>query len=384
MNLSITHDLEYLALFSFVLIFPKVLLRYQIPSGITALFIGVVAAYFDPKLKTDQLFKFLSQIGITSLFLFAGLEIEIKELKENRSYIFKYLIQSFIILGFMSFGMHRITQFPVQDSIIFCLGIFTPSAGFIINTLKTYDLTDYQEYWVKSKAISKEILAILILFLAMQGGDLKTLAISSGLFLALILTLPYVFKFFFRFISPFAPNSEIPFLVVLSLITGVLSKELGAYYLVGAFVVGIIGSTFKEEIFHEGEESIFKALSGFFGVFLPFYFFFAGLKISIEAFNLKQLILALGFIVLFIPLRFFYITFGMKTFLKTGEKGEKIISLFLLPNLIFGIVIAGILLEREAISLDYVYALLIYTIASSIIPALFFRPDKQTLLSDSK
>ena len=70
-QISITNDLEYLALFSLVLLFPKILMRFNIPSGITALVIGVAASQLDPNLSDDKLFRFLSQIGITSLFVFA-------------------------------------------------------------------------------------------------------------------------------------------------------------------------------------------------------------------------------------------------------------------------------------------------------------------------
>ena len=92
MNIPFSQDLEYLALFSLVLIFPKMLLRFKIPSGITALLIGCAAALYDPNLKNDQLFRFLSQIGITSLFVFAGLEVEWKELKEDKKYFVGYII----------------------------------------------------------------------------------------------------------------------------------------------------------------------------------------------------------------------------------------------------------------------------------------------------
>lgn len=365
-------DLEYLAIFTLVLILPKLLLRFKVPSGITALLIGTIFGTFDSSLTENQLFRFLSQIGITSLFVFAGLEVDFKEIKNDRTYLFKFLSKSIFVLVAIAICFHYFFAIPLQESIIFSLGIFTPSAGFIMNSLHSYNVSEDQEYWIKSKAISKEIVAILLLFLALQSGEWKSFAISISFFVALFISLPPIFRFFFKFVSPYAPNSEVPFLVVLSLVAGVLSKEVGAYYLVGAFAVGLIGSQFKKEIFKESEHSLFMALSSFFNVFLPFYFFYSGLKISPNELSLGALYIAIGLFVAFVPMRVFLIRMSMKLFLKDYNPEAFNISLSLMPTLIFGLVISSILKERGIIDPKWIYALIIYTIMTSLIPAIIF------------
>ena len=167
LNLSISQDLEYLAIFSLVLIFPKVLLRFKVPSGITALVIGLVVSIFDPDLSSDKLFRFLSQIGITSLFLFAGLEVDFKELKEDRKHLSVYLLKSVFAMLAIGAAFHHFAGTPFQDSLLLSLGIFTPSAGFILTSMHSHSMSEDQEYWVKSKAISKEVVAIILLFFAL-------------------------------------------------------------------------------------------------------------------------------------------------------------------------------------------------------------------------
>ena len=368
----LTKDLEYLIIFSLVLIFPKVLQRYKIPSGITALTIGIILSVIDPAVKSDPLFRFLSQIGITSLFLFAGLEVSFKELKKDKVYLVKYLSKFIFILGLIAFGIKSIFTIDIQSSLLLALGIFTPSAGFILTSLHAYDIDKDQEYWVKSKAISKEVISILLLFVALQGNDIKSLLISLTFYIGLYIFLPMLFKFFFKFVSPYAPNSEIPFLVALSLISGVVSKELGAYYLVGAFAVGIVGSKFRRQIFKEGEHTLFRALSGFFSVFLPFYFFYAGLALSVDGFNSNALLIGLVMFLIFVPLRIFMINISFKSFIKDIKFDTKKISLSLMPTLIFGLIIANILLERNEVDRPIVYGLICYTILTSILPAIFF------------
>ncbi len=381
-KLPLSSDLEYLAIFSLVLILPKILVRFKLPTGITALTIGVLAGSLDPRLANDQLFRFLSQIGITSLFVFAGLEVEFEELKEDKSYLSKYLVKTLVILFTIASAFYYLLGFPFQEAFIYSLGIFTPSAGFIINSLHSFKISEDTEYWVKSKAISKEILAILLLFFALQGGNPKSLAISIVFYTALYFILPKVFRYFFKFISPYAPNSEVPFLVLLSLICGVISKELGAYYLVGAFAVGLIGSKFKNEIFKDNQETLFSSLSSFFNVFLPFYFFFAGLKIKLYELSFESLYFALGLLCIFVPLRIILIRTSITYILKDITQNTFKISMSLMPTLIFGLVIAGILKDRGIIRVNYIYALIIYTLLTSLLPTLFLS-FRKTVIPDS-
>jgi len=376
-NFSITKDIEYLIIFSTVLIFPKMLLKFKVPSGITALIIGCIFGYYDSSIQTDQLFRFLAQIGITSLFVFSGLEVNIEEFKEDKEYLIKYSLKSFTALGLIAFGLMNVLDLSVQNSIILGLGIFTPSAGFIINSLHSFKIGEDQEYWVKSKAISKEVISIIVMFVALQSHDLKVMSFSIIFFVGLFLILPYVFKFYFKFISPYAPNSEVPFLVVISLIAGVISKELGAYYLIGAFIVGLVGSQFKHKIFNDDEETLFTALSSFFNVFLPFYFFYAGVKLTFGGFTAEALQLGSIFLILFIPLRLALNATSIKWVLKDFKKHPYDISLSLMPTLIFGLVIAGILKERNAVSSTIIYGLIFYTLISSLLPTILFSFQKR-------
>ncbi len=377
LGLEITQDLEYLLVFTLVLIFPKVLLRFKIPSGITAISIGILMSYFDPDLQSDTLFKFLSQIGITSLFLFAGLEVEWDSLKKDQTYLSKYIGKTLSILLVISYCISHYLNLPFQESFIYSLGIFTPSAGFILTSMHSFKISENQEYWIKSKAISKELIAIVLLFLALQGSDYQKLLNSLVFFALLFILLPFVFKIFFKFVSPYAPNSKVSFLVVLALIAGVISKELGAYYLVGAFAVGVISGKFKAQIFKEGEDNMLHSLSSFFTTFLPFYFFYAGMKIIPQEVTISAFLYGLLLIALFIPLRLFVISNSMSLFMKDKKIRKSQITLSLMPTLIFGLVIAGILKDRGIISTDLIYALLVYTLINSLIPSITLAARKK-------
>ena len=48
-----------------------------------------------------------------------------------------------------------------------------------------------------------------------------------------------------------------------------------------------------------------------------------------------------------------------------------------MPTLIFGLIIAGILKERGLVHNDYIYALIFYTLFSSLLPTIMFSFQKK-------
>ena len=223
-----------------ILLLPKLLLRFRIPSGITAFAIGCVCVNIDLLASDDQLILMLARLGITSLFLFAGMEINISEIKEHSKPLTKYLFKSLLIIFLSAMAFVFFFKESIQVSMIIGIAILTPSAGFILSSLGGYNFTDNQKFWIKIKAISKEIAAITVLFFALQINDPQSLGISILVLAALIYILPKIFKFFLKTIAPYAPGTEVSFLVLIAFTTGIITKKLGTHYLVGAFITGVV------------------------------------------------------------------------------------------------------------------------------------------------
>jgi len=202
------------------------------------------------------------------------------------------------------------------------------------------------------------------------------LVVSQLALFALIILLPLVFRFFLRSIAPYAPNSEMSFLVIMALVCGVITKELGTYYLVGAFIVGIVAGQFRHFMNNDNSDNILNSLTAFFSIFIPFYFFNAGLSFTKDFFTFEGLILGLFFTLIFIPIRLISIISTIKFFLKDFWPSKRQISVSLLPNLIFGLVIASILRDRYQVNATIISGLVFYTVLSSIIPSLVFQKAK--------
>lgn len=368
-----TLEVQYFILFAAILLLPKMLLRFRIPTALTSLALGIATAFFLGWFKDDQLLLMLSRLGITSLFLFAGMEVDLDELRDDSSVLLKQIIKLVLIIFVAGAAMTYVFDITYRLALVLALGIMTPSTGFILNSLKNYELTPKQEKWVRSKAIAMELVAIFLLFFILQTESVREFTISTVTLVTMILILPLAFRFFLKVVAPFAPDSEVSFLVLIALLCGVITMKLGTYYLVGAFIVGMTAARFRHFIHHEKSDRMLYSLGLFFSFFVPFYFYRAGLTFPAELFSVEGLIIGATFLVIFLPIRFFSVFSTVWLFMKESWKNRIAIAIPLLPTLIFGLVIASIMREKFGASNELVSGLIIYTLGSSIIPWFFME-----------
>lgn len=386
-SLTQSNEFQYMILFTVVLIVPKILLRFRIPVGLSALALGVMTTFFLGWFKDDQLLLMLSRLGITSLFLFAGMEVDTEELRKDGPALGKHVLKATGVIFLTALCANYFLDLDFRPSLILALGLMTPSTGFILNTLKAKSFENQQEYWIRSKAIAKEIVAIFLLFVALQSQTWQQLLQSTAILLGLILVLPSVFRFFLKKIAPYAPDSEVAFLVLIALVCGVITQKIGAYYLVGAFIVGMTAGRFRHFMGDSDQNpdqgNTLASLTSFFTVFIPFYFYKAGMGFTSELFLFDGLKLGLLFIAVCIPIRILSVFSTLHFFLKDSWKDRYAIAMNLLPTLIFGLVIAAILRDEFQVEPAIISGLVIYTVVTSIIPAILFRNQDSAIAKPS-
>jgi Kef-type K+ transport system membrane component KefB len=373
MELTLSSELQYISIFVILILLPKVLLRFRIPIGISSLLIGSVVGTSLGWFQNDLLIDILAKLGITTLFLFAGMEVEVDEIKKDFPTISKFLVKTLILTFICAFAFTKVLDLEFRPSLILAIGVLTPSAGFILNSLKLFQFKPSEEYWIKSQAISKEIIAIFIMFLALQADDLRTFFISKAILLVLIFSLPIIFKIFLKFIAPYAPKTEVSFLILVAFVAGIITKKIGTYYLVGAFISGVVAGQFKHFIESEDSDRILNSVNSFFSIFVPFYFFSSGLKITTDYFTLNGLIIGIALALTIIPIRIGLLIYSIKHFLSEFWEDRHAISISLTPTLIFGLVMMGILREKFNVNTDILSGLIIYTVLASLIPSIVFK-----------
>ncbi len=151
-------EIYYTALILALFVVPQVLAKFLIPPALTAFAFGAFLGYFSESSLVDPTISLLSTIGISSLFLFAGLEIEFNELKQNRRFLLQHILFRTLLLFVVTIVISNFADLGLVGSGIFALALFTPSTGFILENLKNSSLDDDGKKWVRLQAIASEII----------------------------------------------------------------------------------------------------------------------------------------------------------------------------------------------------------------------------------
>lgn len=370
---AISSDLIYLGLILGLLVLPRALQRFRIPAPLTCLAFGVLATFVAAEFSQDKTIALLSVLGISSLFLFAGLEIDLDELKKGWRPLLGNVLTYAVILALAVYLLQRWGDLSLPLASVIALALFTPSTGFILDSLGRLGLSADECFWVSSKAIAIELLALLLLFLVLQSESASSLLLSSTALIAMIVGLPLLFLLLGRLVVPHAPGSEFSLLVMVGLLAAYLTKALGVYYLVGAFLAGFVARMLRTRMPALASDENLHAVRLFASFFVPFYFFYAGMSIPTEAISLAALWWGLLISVLVIPLRIgvFWLQRRL-TFRDEPPRSSLRIAITLTPTLVFTLVLAAIASSRYGLAPEMFGALVVYACVTTALPSFVF------------
>lgn len=369
---SISHEAAYLLLIVGLMIVPRMLQRLVIPAPLSSFGLGMAAVALVGSVDNETL-ALLATLGISSLFLFAGLEIERGEFRASRRPLLGHLAVRSAVLAGMTYAGIRLFGFEWQVATLVGLALLTPSTGFILETLQALGLDEQERYWVRLKAISGELFALLVLFGVLQSGSLEQLAWSSAALLTMLVGLPLLFVALGRYVVPYAPGSEFSLLLMVGVIAASLTYQLGVYYLVGAFMAGFIARLLRVRMPLLASNENLQAIQRFASFFVPFYFFHRGMGVPTGALTVDALILGLQATAVVLPARVGLVWMQRRFIARESRLSSLRVAAALTPTLIFTLVIAGILRERFQISDTLYGALLIYAGLTTMLPALVLR-----------
>ncbi|MCA9507473.1 MAG: cation:proton antiporter [Myxococcales bacterium] len=369
---SLSTEVTYVLLIFTLFVVPHFFHRYKIPAAIITFLLGVLATVTGI-FQLDTTTSLLATIGISALFLFAGMEVEFDIVKKHTKILAQHLFFWGALLALVTWGIHHLFDLAIRPSIICSLALLTPSTGFIIESLEGYRLNNDQNFMVKLLAIGTEIIALLVMFIALQSESAEMLSLSILAMIGIVAAMPFLFLLFARLVLPHAPNADFAFYLMLAVIAGFLTKKIGAYYLIGAFIVGIAARRFESLFPSRDTEITLQSLRLFSTFFVPFYFFKAGMSLELTSFTWMSLLLGIAFFVVMMPLRVGLIMMRSSNFFKIPRQEMMPIALSLLPTLVFGLVLVDILNKRFNLNIEIINALMIYTILGSIVPRFFIK-----------
>lgn len=371
--MQLSPELGYVGILFALFVVPRALQRFGVPAAITSLALGAATGLGLGILQHDTTIQLLSAFGVVALFLFAGLEVDTRELRGNAAILIQHLVVRTLLLAAVAYALVRFFHLEPRMATLLALALLTPSAGFILDSIEHLGLAASEKRWVRTKAIATELLALLVMFATLQSVTLERMLISLAALAGMIVLLPILFRAFAALVVPFAPRSEFAFLLMIAVVCAFVTRELGVYYLVGAFVVGMVAQRFRERLPAIASEQLIHAVEMFASFFVPFYFFNAGLHLRREYFELQSIAFGFGFLVTMVPFRIGTVVLHRRFALGEGYRVGSRIAVAILPTLVFGLVIAEILRDRFALSLEMFGGLILYTLATTILPAIVFK-----------
>lgn len=225
----LSKEVVYVVLLFMLFVVPKFLQRFRIPSALTALTFGAVAGMGFGLLQHDETIGLLSTLGIVALFLFAGLDVDVSELRRGAVVIGEHILVRLLMLGACSWVLAWTFALDWRPTLLVALALLTPSTGFILDSLSRWGLSDQERFWVRSKAIATELIALAILFVILQSTSLSRLGLAALALVAMIAILPAIFRWFAVVVVPHAPKSEFGFLIMVAVACALLTRSLGVY-----------------------------------------------------------------------------------------------------------------------------------------------------------
>jgi Kef-type K+ transport system membrane component KefB len=315
----------------------------------------------------------LSTLGISSLFLFAGLEVDPQALRRGMGRLLVHLLVRLATLSGTAWVAWRWFALDWQAAALVALALLTPSTGFILDTLERLGLDEEERFWVTSKAIAGELLALAALFVVLLADDPVALGVSSLQMLALLVGLPLLFLALGRWVAPHAPGSEFSLLVMVGMVAAFATYKLGVYYLVGAFIAGLTARLLRERMPRLASDDNLHALRLFATFFVPFYFFHAGTTVTPEALSWEAGLVGLALTAAVLPLRIAVVWLQRRVMFRERRHSTLKVSVALAPTLVFTLVLAGILRSRFGIPDALFGGLLLYTTLNTMLPSLVLR-----------
>lgn len=369
----LTPDIGLVILFFLLFVFPRFLQRLGLPSALTALVLGILVGQFTGLFVDDPTVKLLSTLGIVALFLFAGLDVETHELREQAPALIEHTLVRValvvVVAGMARWGF----ALDLRAALLVSLALLTPSTGFILDSLGGWGLSQSERFWVRSKAIATELVALVILFGAVQSTSLERLGGSAVALVAMMVVLPVIFRWFAAVIVPHAPKSEFGLLMTVAAACALITRALGVYYLVGAFVVGMAARRFRSALPSMASVQMLGSVESFASLFVPFYFFYAGLSLPATTFELASVTTGLLFAVVLIPLRLLSVSAHRRLRFGEGMRDSLRVGVSMIPTTVFTLVIVEILRTSFEVPDHVRGGLVVYAIITTLTPSIWLR-----------
>ena len=89
---ALAPELDYVLLLFALFVVPRMLQRYRLPAAITSVALGAAAGMGLGLFTDDLTVTLLATLGIVALFLFAGLDVDVVDLRREARVLIQHLV----------------------------------------------------------------------------------------------------------------------------------------------------------------------------------------------------------------------------------------------------------------------------------------------------
>src|SRR5208282_1015534 len=157
------------------LVIPRVLQRFRLPAPLTCFAFGIIVAGFFKPLVNDNVISYLAILGIAALFLFAGLEVDLAELRRQLPSLASHFAGRGLVLVACARIAAVFLHLGWQVDCLIALALLTPSTGFILDMLPHSGLDHTEQAEVALHAVAGEVTAVFLFLVISQAASFKTL-----------------------------------------------------------------------------------------------------------------------------------------------------------------------------------------------------------------
>lgn len=368
--------LKFLVTIVILFVLPKIIRRYtKLPAPLAEVFLGTILGLaFSRFFFIDDMISVLSTIGIITLFVHSGIEANLDFVLQKKRFFMENVLIHLALILLVSLGVKMFLHLSFTTGFITALALTTPSASYIISSVKGQD--EKKQKWIEGKALAGEILALLLLIFALHIDSVWMLAITIATLGLLLIVLPVLLKKLYNGFFSRMQGIEFSFIFIVALVSAYITDFLGLHFLVGAFTAGLVSRRFMKELVNNPDHKhinrstgrqILEGFNFFAMIFIPFYFFKVGLQINSEVLTLWNIVIGVSLSAVISFVRLLLMTWHRKIRARESIMTASRVSSFILPTLVFTFVIAEILQKSYEISEALFGTLFIYGVMTALI-----------------
>jgi Kef-type K+ transport system membrane component KefB len=366
-------DVEYVVLFAVLLLVPRALQVLRIPAAVTGFALGAAAGPGLGLFASDPTVGLLSNLGMVSVFLLAGLDVELDLLRSDARRLLQHVAIRLLLVAAAAVALAPAFDVGARPAVIASLALLTPSGGFILPSLPVLGLFADEVKVVRGRVLLTELVGLAVLVVASRPATWDGLGLAVAGIAGIVAVVPLALRALMSVVLPWARGSEFAFLVLLGVVCALVARAVGVHPVVGAFVVGLSARRLRDASPAESSHRLLEAVLAFASVFAPFWLFHAGASLRPSDFSAGSFAVGAAFFVVAGGLRVGSLLEHSRWTRSEGALAALRKALPMMPTLLVSLVLAEILREEFAAQDVLVGGIVVYAVLNTVLPSLVVR-----------